>query len=258
MENIVLVGGSRLFRNGLKLTLAEYGAAISDEFSSADEVNVRGKAREEAPLFLLGGDGPRRDGRQAISALRRSYPKGRIAIMVSTLTTHDLVELFTAGADGLLLEEIGGEALYGSLKLITMGEKVFPSQLATLLSNGSASAEPVFHGRHGQLSGREVQILRCLTLGMSNKEIAIELDLAVATVKVHVKSLLKKLGMHNRTQAAIWALDNGLANSATACVRPDRSDSDSRSAANGVLQEEDLSGNVRRLMALPPRGRSDP
>ncbi len=71
-------------------------------------------------------------------------------------------------------------------------------------SNGSAT------NGHGGLSPRETEILSCLVNGLSNKEIAIRLDITEGTVKVHLKGVLKKIHVHNRTQAAIWAVQNGI------------------------------------------------
>ncbi len=96
-----------------------------------------------------------------------------------------------------------------------MGEKVFPTHLAQLLvsSRGDELGQDVPPRRKG-LSQREVQILRCLLNGNSNKMIANHLNITEATVKVHLKSLLRKINASNRTQAAIWALNNGIGDQA--------------------------------------------
>src|SRR5690606_31857815 len=96
------------------------------------------------------------------------------------------------------------------------GEKVFPTDLARILINGDfnvPAALPVSRraaaGR--ALSERETQILDCLLSGYSNKMIAKRLEISEGTVKVHLKGILKKINVQNRTQAAIWALNNGIA-----------------------------------------------
>jgi two-component system nitrate/nitrite response regulator NarL len=96
---------------------------------------------------------------------------------------------------------------------VMMGEKVFPTHLAALLISGriNTSAFDMPSARKG-LSQREVQIVRCLLNGDSNKVVANHLNITEATVKVHLKSLLRKINATNRTQAAIWALNNGFAN----------------------------------------------
>lgn len=193
----------------MSLLLSQTGTEIIAEYSSSEEVEPH-QADDDETVFLLIKDCGLQDLRQEIETLRAVNPAGRIAVMLDALTADDLIEVFVAGGDGLLLEDISAEALHESLTLMGLGEKVFPSQLATLLSGGGASRET--GPCQGLLTARESQIVRLLTQGRTNKEIANELDLALATVKVHIKSLLKKLGLSNRTQAAIWALDAGLVN----------------------------------------------
>ena len=119
---------------------------------------------------------------------------------------------FGNGIDGYIVKEISCEPLIESLKLVALGEKVLPSQLARTLSD--------FHPRFESgnqhdtasaacLSEREAEILRCLTVGMANKVMSRLLNISEATVKVHVKAILRKLRLSNRTQAAIWAIKHG-------------------------------------------------
>jgi two-component system nitrate/nitrite response regulator NarL len=112
------------------------------------------------------------------------------------------------------LKDLSPDALIWSLQLIALGEKVFPSNLASIIATGGAGGD----GKratgeapsNGNLSERDVRILSCLLLGQSNKRIAQGLNLTEGAVKVHVRSVLKKINAQNRTQAAIWARDSGL------------------------------------------------
>ncbi len=115
-----------------------------------------------------------------------------------------------AGAHGYLIKDISVEALLQSLLLVMLGEKVFPTHLATLLVNGMPNTAPASIVTSHGLTERECQVLRCLVQGDSNKMIANRLNITEATIKVHMKSLLRKINATNRTQAAIWALNNGL------------------------------------------------
>ena len=198
--------------------LEETGAEVVGDHASAEEVKDRG-AGFAPVVYLLMQSAASQGIRQEIARLRRADPGSRVAVMRAHLATHDLVEAFTAGGDGFLLEDIGAQALHESLSLIALGEKVFPSQLATLLSTDERRSDTML--RRSPLTRREREIVLCLTQGKSNKEIANELDLALATVKVHVKSLLRKLGLHNRTQAAIWALESGLIEPPEVTVKAD-------------------------------------
>ena len=96
--------------------------------------------------------------------------------------------------------------LIQSLQLILLGEKVFPTTLASMLLDMTAAGPQ--HSVRG-LSPREREILQLLVTGASNKLIATRLGITEATVKVHLKTLLRKIDVNNRTQAAIWAMNNG-------------------------------------------------
>jgi two-component system nitrate/nitrite response regulator NarL len=126
----------------------------------------------------------------------------------------------------LIKEEVTGEALLQSLELVWLGAVVIPQSLIRTISHVQdtgpvcpPSIETAFGCAQPQstaaqspdparLSGREKTILKELTRGASNKHIARELNIAEATVKIHVRSLLHKIGVDNRTQAAIWAVDH--------------------------------------------------
>jgi two-component system nitrate/nitrite response regulator NarL len=101
---------------------------------------------------------------------------------------------------------------------VASGEKVLPSQLVKHLPLRSAMSNAELNDGSElleTLSEREIETLRCLIMGYPNKVIAYRLDISEATVKVHVKAILRKLGVQNRTQAAIWAVNNGLDVNAT-------------------------------------------
>jgi two-component system nitrate/nitrite response regulator NarL len=127
--------------------------------------------------------------------------------LASDFAVDALRDAMNAGADGYLMKDVSPEALLQSLELVMMGEKVFPTNLAAMLFELNNASSPVNSVR-GQ-SPREQEILRTLVTGSSNKLIAIKLGITEATVKVHLKTLLRKIDVNNRTQAAIWAMNNG-------------------------------------------------
>ncbi len=139
-----------------------------------------------------------------IGHMRRRAPGCRLAILSDALDSAQMTACFSAGADGFLLKDISSDTLIGSLELLALGEKIFPSSLAEYFASESLSDVP------GDLSRREMQILRCLVDGDSNKRIANRLNITEATVKVHLKSILRKTRTANRTQAAIWSLQRGI------------------------------------------------
>ena len=140
-------------------------------------------------------------------------------VLASDLTVEALREAMNAGADGFLMKEVSPEALLQSLELVMLGEKVYPTNLASMLLDLTSAPTPLNSIRG--LSSREREILQLLVTGASNKLIAIRLGIAEATVKVHLKALLRKIDVNNRTQAAIWAMNNGF--SADGAAVPTRS-----------------------------------
>jgi two-component system, NarL family, nitrate/nitrite response regulator NarL len=138
------------------------------------------------------------------------YPGTPAVVLHDTVCIATLVACFGAGAGGFLTRDITRDALLNFLELAVLGERVFPTQLAKLLSEGVGQRRtPTLRANAFDLSVREIEILQCLLRGESNKVIANRLDLAEATVKVHMKSVLRKIKVTNRTQAAIWAHSRG-------------------------------------------------
>jgi two-component system nitrate/nitrite response regulator NarL len=161
---------------------------------------------------------------KTVSALRQTLTNARIVVLGNSERPQILLECFSAGVDGCLLRDISGAALVESLDLILLGERVFPAQLLTMAMRGDTSfgtrrTSPAVS--EARLSERELHILRYLVSGYANKVIANRLDVTEATVKVHLKSILRKIKAQNRTQAAIWALNQGLeANAADTMAQP--------------------------------------
>lgn len=207
----ILIDANKLFREGLKRLLDDTPIQIVAEAGNLREAatSVEGGLVPQLVLLDLAGSGE--EEAEGMRRLRGLLPEARMVILTSDLCTRRLANALEAGADGYLMKDLSSDALAQSLKLVMMGEKVFPTHLAALLIsgriNGNSTDRPV--SRKG-LSQREVQILRCLLNGDSNKMIANHLSITEATVKVHLKSLLRKINASNRTQAAIWALNNGI------------------------------------------------
>lgn len=208
----LLIEESRLFREGLKRLLAGTAYQIQVE---ADSIGcaVAKIGQGFAPmLVLLDFRDNDRDAVDGVGLLRGKLPSARIVVLTFDVSTAKLANAFEAGADAYLLYDMSPEALVQSLNLVMLGEKVLPTNLAQILiegrigiANGNGHALDA-----GTLSEREVQILRCLVNGDPNKVIAHRLRMTEATVKVSLKGLLRKIRASNRTQAAIWAVEQGI------------------------------------------------
>ena len=211
---VVLVGTNRLFRQGLRRLL------------DAEQFVVAGEARDLAMLAELIGERLAPDlvvadlngcpdaDLERLRCLRALHDELRVVVLANTLCLADMARLLNAGADGYLVNELSAEALSLSLLLVMQGEKVLPSTLAGVLASERGEARNgVLVQAQRNLTERERQILTCLLNGHSNKHIARALTISEGTVKVHLKSLMKKIAAANRTQAALWARNHGIGDS---------------------------------------------
>lgn len=207
----LVIDSSRLFREGLRHLLSGTQFEITIECTSIAEALTH-IDRGAAPQLILCEYDSAESWFAALKELRQRCPDGRIIVLSNALAAQPLAQVLDIGADGYLLKNISLQGLTRSLELAMLGEKVFPTQLATLLAEGKASSErPMLRSaaRPNGLSEREMAILRCLVSGYPNKVIADQLQMTEASVKVHLKAVLRKIQASNRTQAAIWAINNG-------------------------------------------------
>ncbi|WP_207477348.1 LuxR C-terminal-related transcriptional regulator [Arenibaculum pallidiluteum] len=208
--SIALVDQNRLAREGLKALFAAEEFSVVSEASSLEEALREIPAGAE-PRLVLVDPAPMGDTAQVVRSLKDSCRHAHVVVLTGHLEAHDMAEAIQAGADGFLMKDISVAGLVQSLRLVLMGEKVFPSHLAAMLISGRTAGHEILSAAPSPrgLSRRETQILQRLLGGDSNKMIANALGISEATIKVHLKGLLRKIDATNRTQAAIWALNNG-------------------------------------------------
>jgi two-component system nitrate/nitrite response regulator NarL len=155
----------------------------------------------------------------ALDEVKARCPAAKVVVLADAFDLDDLPLLEKAGADGFCLTSMKPAALTMALEMVLLGEMFIPSEiLHALIRANSSGPSPVQRSANEsalarsspiqRLSAREAEILRFLMQGATNKLIAKRLDLAEATVKVHVKAILRKIGASNRTQAALWANDH--------------------------------------------------
>src|SRR6266851_322828 len=219
----ILVGKSILLREGLASILRSANFHILASVSCADDL-LASKLQQQQPLFIVVHTGD--DFAAAVEQIelfRARHPGGRIAIVADHYMLDELISAFRAGAHGYFVDVMTCDAFIKSMELVMMGETIFPPALSFVLDperdhlgeaapgdeNNQAILVTTKDALAPQLSPREKSILRCLIEGDSNKCIARKIDIAEATVKVHVKAILRKIRVQNRTQAAIWGMNNG-------------------------------------------------
>jgi two-component system nitrate/nitrite response regulator NarL len=161
---------------------------------------------------------------ESVRLLRSLLPDGKVALVGETDRPIDAQRLSALSPDGGIFNLGSRDALLKVLELIFLEQRVFvlPKSIATTSEEdieftrppkGSQSDNPPRLGSNGHgLSPRESQVLVCVAQGNSNKVIARLHNLSEATVKVHLKAILRKIEAHNRTQAAIWAIEHGFQN----------------------------------------------
>src|SRR5437899_7088570 len=221
---IILVGKSILLREGLARILRSANLRILAAVSCAADL-LSSKRHLHQPLFLVVHTGDDFDAAvEQIELFRDQHPGARVAIVAAHYRLDELVLAFRAGANGYFVDVMACDVFIKSIELVMMGETIFPpaflsfvldpegdrlGQAAPRDENSQAILIRNENTLAPQLSTREKSILCCLIEGDSNKCIARKIDIAEATVKVHVKAILRKIRVQNRTQAAIWGMNHG-------------------------------------------------
>lgn len=229
-----IVGKSGLLREGITRILRSANFRIVASVSSADDLS--GNADIDQSLFLIVQSGDDFDFvTKQIEFFRYSYPDGRIAIVADRYRPGELVSAFRVGANGCFVDVVTSDVFIRSLELVMMGETVLPAAFLSYVFDSDESQPGAENSVEDdnqtilvseisdpapQLSPREKLILRCLIEGDSNKSIARKMDIAEATVKVHVKAILRKIRVHNRTQAAIWGMNSGCLPGTAGAIAP--------------------------------------
>ena len=205
---IVVVDDHTLFRRGITALLGGVpGFAIVGEAADGLE-GIRVVAALQPDVVLLDLNMPGISGIEALQAILRSAPGMPVVMLTVSEDAADLMAALKAGAQGYLLKNIDSDFLVDSVRRAAAGESVMsPEMQAKLLRELRGGGAPVLPA----LSPREREILALIARGASNKEIARTLDVAESTVKIHVQHILRKLELTSRVQAAVWAIEHGIA-----------------------------------------------
>ncbi len=221
-RSIAVCDQNQLFREGLRSLLADsiftvisVAASLSDVLDDEDPSTL-------PDLIICGLD--TLDEMDGDFATRHYAVKGgpKLIVLSNAATPSLLRRAAEAGVHAVLSKNISGEVLQRAIELVLLGQRLFPAPPVDPYQGSRLEVdEPIrlqrptqpierssFAERSVQLSEREAQILRCLVEGAPNKRIARDLAITEATVKVHIKGLLRKLRVNNRTQAAVWGLSN--------------------------------------------------
>lgn len=144
---------------------------------------------------------PHMDGVEAITAIRKEFPNSRFIVLTTYDGNEDIYRALQAGARAYLLKDMLGDTLLDAIRAVHAGHRRIPQEVADRLADRMFREE---------LSAREMQVLKLIVKGKSNKEIAATLGVVEGTVKIHINNILSKLGVSDRTQATTFALQNGI------------------------------------------------
>jgi NarL family two-component system response regulator LiaR len=207
MIRVLIADDHKVVRQGLRFLLSsEPGIEVAGE--AADGVAALDAIRDIRPdVVLLDLFMPRLDGLAVLAAMRDQRLTAAVLVLTSSADDQHLVQAIKAGALSYLPKTAGVDQVVDAVRAAARGESVLqPAATARLLRElRHAAADPL-----GQLTPRETDVLKGLAQGRSNREIAKTLSVSEETVKSHVSSILAKLGLADRTQAAIFALQHHL------------------------------------------------
>jgi len=207
---VLLIDDHALFRAGLQSLLERREIEVVGSVGSGEE-GLRLASEIKVDIILLDMRMPRMEGGEVLKVLRRRGISVPVVMLTTSHEEHDLVDALRSGANGYLLKDMEPDELVDALREIVAGGTVVAPDLAGVLArvvkgdNRSGHNTPL-----AELTPREQQILRHLAEGQSNKVIGRELGISDGTVKLHVKAILRKLGVHSRVEAAVIAVEQGI------------------------------------------------
>ena len=192
-------------RQGLAALLApRNGMEVVGEAATGREAVDLARALQP-DVILMDMIMPELDGPAAITLIKQENPRARILVLTSFGESKQISAAIQAGALGYLLKDSSPDDLLHAIRSVYRGNLVLPQDLALKLMQPQPAATAF-----DQLTERETDVLRLLAQGQSNQEIAVNLSISTTTVRSHVSTILMKLGVSNRTQAALIARERGL------------------------------------------------
>ena len=218
--NTILIESNCLFRVGLEHLLSQTRFHIVARMESVQDDDAAPISADAPLLFIIGSFSNVEDITIAAISIKSRYAAARVACIRKDYTPIDTAVLLRSGVDGLLQSNVDGQIFLKSLDLIMSGKSIFPHKLLKLghRNDRNGAVRTRSYNLLGErmpaptsrlefvLSSREQSVLRLLVNGDTNKLIASKLSVSEVTVKVHIKCILRKIRVQNRTQAAIWAM----------------------------------------------------
>jgi DNA-binding NarL/FixJ family response regulator len=206
---ILVADDHSLFRDGLVSLLEAAGfEVVSQVGDGAAAVEAALRLRPDAVLMDLTMPGMK--GLEALRQIRAEWPEAQVVVLTASDDETSLLEAVEAGARGYLLKSLNADEFVEMLNGLARGEAAMTRQTTARLLTGFSHPSRAPSPSPEVLTPREVELLELMVQGLSNKEIAQAMSLSENTIKYHVKHILQKLGVQNRTEAAVQAVRIGL------------------------------------------------
>jgi NarL family two-component system response regulator LiaR len=207
---VLIADDHTVVRKGIRALLSaeKYGIEVVGEASNGDEA-VKKAQQLEPDVILMDLVMPVKGGLEAIIEIKRSLSHARILVLTSFAEDENIKQAIKAGAYGFLMKDTSPDELVQTIYSVYGDKLTIPQELVHVLMGGkSKEVEPV--STEADLTERELDVLRCIAQGMSNKQVAQTLSISTTTVRSHVSSMMRKLFVENRTQLAIYAREHDL------------------------------------------------
>ncbi|TVY05551.1 response regulator [Paenibacillus cremeus] len=207
---VLLVDDHEMVRIGLAAVLStEDDIEVVGEASSGQEgIRLALEYKPDVVLMDLVMEGM--DGIETTRRLLAQHPNCKVIVLTSFIDDEKIYPVIEAGAFSYLLKTSRAAEIAQAIRSAMKGQSVLESQVASKLMNRFRQPKQIAQP-HEELTEREMEVLRLIAAGKSNQDVADELFIGVKTVKFHVTNILAKLGVEDRTQAAIYAFKHGLA-----------------------------------------------
>ena len=198
---LLVVDDHQAFRMGLVAMVNEYPdlQVVAEAGTGAEALELCRTCRADVALMDLRLPGM--SGVEATLAIRKDFPSCHVIVITTFDGDEDIYRALQSGAQGYLLKDMPKEELVEAIRKVHAGGHHIPPNLASRLAARMGRPE---------VTSREVEVLKLIMKGKSNKEIGVAMDITVDTVKGHLKSVYNKLGVKDRTEAAISALQHGI------------------------------------------------
>ena len=206
MIRVLIADAHTVLRHGLRLILQQDPnlTVVGEAASSAEVLACATNLSPDIVLMDLNLNGA--NGVETIRQVRKASPQTEVVVLTVSDQSESMLAACKAGVKGYLLKSVSGKDVVQAIHRVAAGQAVLPPDLTTQLLNELANPAALPE----TLTGRELDVLRCMIRGHGNKEIAAALNISQNTVKTHVRRILSKLHLRNRTEAVAYAVQSDL------------------------------------------------